>query len=110
MTILQLPDTLQLQSEDDNYQRVTVVTTVMERYIKETVTKREVIGSQGQVLESKETVVVSTVFDIVLSSARAKGIKSTLFLFVYFPTAPFHLKRATFIAANQLANIKIVST
>ncbi|XP_053405315.1 TP53-binding protein 1-like isoform X2 [Mercenaria mercenaria] len=52
-----LPDTLPLtHSEEDNYQKVTVVIEKVERVYREIITTRKVIGAQGQVLENTQDV------------------------------------------------------
>ena len=55
--VLQLTDTLPLQTEDDNYQRVTIETNIIKSYVMQTEIKRRVIGSQGQILESSTDIV-----------------------------------------------------
>lgn len=53
-----LPDTLPLTySEEDNYQKVTIVIEKVERVYREITTTRKVINSQGQILENTQEVV-----------------------------------------------------
>lgn len=53
-----LPDTLPLpHSEEDNYQKVTIVIEKVERVFREITTTKKILGPQGQLIESTQDVV-----------------------------------------------------
>lgn len=53
-----LPDTLPLaHSDEDHYQKVTIVIEKVERVYREITTTKKVLGPQGQLLESTQDIV-----------------------------------------------------